>query len=151
MEIIVYNSEKFQRSKLRYVLFATIITAVVVFSILNNNTVWVIVLFILLWAYFYYWVSNSQLVKMKTEKDWILIWSREYPRSTFTWYVIEVEAKTQKIKNIVLITKKWFSIHTINDENTNIKSFILSLDEHLPMLSQFDQTLLEKMTRKLKL
>jgi hypothetical protein len=151
MEIIVYNSEKFQRWKLRYVLFTTIITAVVVLSILNNNTIWVIVLFMLLWAYFYYWVNNSQLIKIKTGKDWILVWGRNYSREAFVWYAVEIDIKTQHIKNLVLVTKKWYSIHTISDENKNIKNFILSLNDYIPMLWEYNQSMLEKMTRKFKL
>ena len=151
MEITAYNSEKFQRWKLRYVLFTTIITAVVVLSILNDNTVWVIVLFILLWAYFYYSVNNSQLIKITISDKWVIIANKLHPRNMFDGYVIEIESKTQNIKNIVFIGKRWYSVYTINDEDNTIKEFILSLNAYLPMLWTYDQSMLEKVTRRLKL
>ena len=151
MELTAYNSEKFKRWKIWYIIFISVLTTVVVLSIFTKNTVWVIVLFWLLWAYFYYSVMNNRLIKILIQKWWLTIGTKTYPRNAFVWYVIEINAKTQEVKNIVFVSPKWYFIHTIHDEIENIKNFMIWLNDYLPMLKDFDQNTLEKLTRRFQL
>ena len=52
----------------------------------------------------------------------------------FSGYSLEIDSKKQKIKNIVFITPKYHSIHTINDTDNNIKTFLQELNNYLPMI-----------------
>jgi len=151
MQVIAYNSEKFQKSKRRYVIFATIFASVFVLSILNNNIVGAVLLFFLLGGYFYYSVSNSQLIKLSIAQQGLIIGTKTYNRTVLTWYVLEIDAKTQKIKNIVFLTRRGHTIHTFKDDNENIKNFIILLNDYLPMVWEYNQSFLEKLTRKLQL
>ncbi len=151
MQLNIYNSEKFNRNKFRYVAFSTIIVSIFVLSILHDNIVGAILLFFVLGGYFYYSVRNNQTTKASITKQGLIIGTATYPRNELSGYVLEVDTKQQKIKNIVFITQRTHTIHTINDEKENIKNFIVILDEHLPMLGEYNQSFLEKLTRKFQL
>lgn len=151
MSVLVYNWEKFQRGKIWYLIFALIFASVFVLSILNNNIVWALLILFLLGGYFYYSTMNNQVVKMTLDETQLIIWTKNYPRSSFSWYIIEIYPTTQKIKNIVFLTSKWHLIYTFDDSLDTIKSFIVELEKYLPMLTDFHQTTIEKMSRKMKL
>jgi len=151
MSVLVYNGEKFQRNKLWYLIFAAVFASVFVLSLLNNNIVGALLLFFLLWWYFYYSTINNQVIKITLDKNQLILWSKNFPRNTFVWYVVEIYPKTQKIKNVVFITSKWHMIYTFDDSIEHIRLFLSELDEYLPMLGDFHQTSFEKMSRKMKL
>ena len=151
MNVLVYNGEKFQRSKLWYLLFAIIFASVFVLSILNNNIVGAVLIFFLLGWYFYYSTINNQVVKITIDKQQIVIGNKTYLRNLFVWYVVELSPVQQQIKNIVFITTKSHIIYTFDDSLEHIKSFLIELDVYLPMLSDFHQSSFEKLSRKAKL
>ncbi len=151
MSVLVYNGEKFSRGKLRYLVFAVIVASVFLLSILNNNVVWAVLIFFLLWGYFYYSTINNQIIKMTIKNTELLIWSKVFPRNTFTGYVIEIYPKTQKIKNIVLLTSKTHMIYTFDDTLEHIQMFLAQLDQYLPLLGDYNQSTIEKFSRKMKL
>jgi len=151
MEINAYNSENFERSKRRYIIFGSIFSTIFFLSILNKNIAWSVLLFFLLGGYFYYSVSNSQLIKISIIWEGLIIWTKTYNRNNITGYVLEIDAKTQKIKNLVFITPKWHSIHTLKDNKENIKNFIILLNDYCPMINEYKQKNIEKISRKLQL
>ncbi len=151
MSVLVYNGEKFQRNKLWYLVFALIFSSVFILSLFNNNIIGALLIFFLLGGYFYYSTINNQVISIGIDKIHLVIWSKSYPRSSFTWYVIELYPKTQQIKNIVLLTAKWHMIYTFDDSLDHIRSFLLELDTYLPMQGDYHQTTLEKMSRKMKI
>jgi len=151
MEINAYNSERFERSKWRYVIFSSIFASVFILSILYKNIVWAILLFLLLWAYFYFSINSWQLTKIKISETGITIWTRNFNLTSFKWYVLEIDKKTQTLKNIVFVSNKWNSIHTFKDKPENIKNFIVTLSDYIPMLEDFEQTFFEKLSRNLQL
>lgn len=151
MSVLVYNGEKFQRNKVRYSVFAVIFASVFLLSILNNNVVWAVLLFFLLWGYFYYSTINNQVVKMKIDKLQLFVGAKTYSLHALTWYAIEIYPKTQNIKNIVFLTQKGHMIYTFDDSIENIRLFLSELDKYLPMLGDYHQTFLEKFSRKVKL
>lgn len=151
MNVLVYNGEKFKRNKLWYLIFAVIVASVFLLSILNDNIVGGVLIFFLLWWYFYYSTISNQVVKMTIQQTQLIVWNKNYPRSTFTGYVLEIHAKTQEIKNIVFLTAKWHMIYTFDDSIEHISAFVTELDTYLPMLGNYHQTALEKFSRKMKL
>ncbi|MEI6774261.1 MAG: hypothetical protein WCL18_05755 [bacterium] len=84
MSVLVYNGEKFQRSKIWYLIFAVIFASVFVLSIINNNIVGAVLLFFLLGGYFYYSTINNQVIKLIIEQSQLIIGNKSYPRNTFT-------------------------------------------------------------------
>lgn len=151
MEMSVYNAEKFDRSKWRYVIFVTVFGAVFVLSIFNQNIVWAVLIFFLLGGYFYYTSMHNQLVHMRIDKSGLVIGKTMYSRSSLEGYVLEIDRKTQLLKNIVIITKKGHEIFTLRDDKEVIRDFILSLDKNIPLLDGFEQSAFEKLARRLEL
>lgn len=153
MEVIVYNTETFNRSRRWYIFFAIIIAGVCILSLLNDNIVGAILIFFLLGGYSYYSVTNSQPVKMSINSTALLIGNKTYTRGSLSGFVIEINAKTHEIKNIVLLSNggKNHVIHTFHDDQEQIKQFISVLDDFVPMVNTYQQTFLEKVGRKLQL
>jgi len=151
MTLHIYNWEKFERNKRWYVFFALILIVIIWLSLWKQNIIWVIVLFFILWAYFYYSIISNQIVSIKIEKDHIAINNKIYTISSFRAYSIEIEKKTQQIRNLVLITERWHVIYTIHDKKENIQDFFVELNSYLPLTWDFKQSSLEKFARILKL
>ena len=151
MELKIYNWEKFEREKLRYIIFASVFILIFILSAFYKNIVWIILMFFLLGAYIYYGIINIQETKIKISDNWLLVWDKIISWTNLIWYCIELESKKQKIKNIVFVSPKWHNIYTLNDNENNIKEFLLNINQTLPMLSEFHQTFREKVSRRMKL
>ena len=151
MELNVYNVEKFERSKRWYVILAFVMALVIIICIYYTNWTWIILMFLILWWYIYFWLIKVEEIKIKITDEWLLVWDKLLPWTTLTWYVIEINKDDQQIKNIVLLSEKAHSIHTISDSMDNIKSFLSQLDNYLPMVWEYDQTRRERLERALKL
>ncbi len=151
MELKVFNWEKFERNKTRYIIFASIFILIFVLSAFYKNIVWIILMFFLLGAYIYYGIININETTITISENWLLVWTKVIPWNNLVWYCIELEIKKKTIKNIVLVHQRWHSIYTINDSEENIKMFLETLNQTLPILSDFPQTFREKIIRKIKL
>lgn len=151
MELNVYNSEKFNRHNLWYVVFGLVASATLTGSIFYKNRAGAILLFFLLWGYFFYSVKNSGPIVMTIMDGWLKTGGKIFPRSSLRWFVIEFDTSAQKVKNIVLVTSNSHSIHTIHDTQENLRVFVNNLSNYTPMLEKYDQTTREKIMRKLQL
>ncbi len=151
MEINVYNWEKKERWRRRYVIFALVLIIVIGLSLRKNNIIGVIVLFFILWAYFYYNSVGNQLIKIRLETNHLTINKKIYSREFFKWYSLEIEKKSQELKNLILIHEKWILIYTFEDSKEQIKNFLIEINNNLPLTSQYEQWSLEKLARILKL
>jgi hypothetical protein len=151
MELNVYSSEKFERSKRWYVILAFVMILVIFMCAYYRNWTWIILMFLILWWYIYLWLINVKEIKMKITDEWLILWDKLIPRTKLTWYVIEIHKDSQEIKNIVLLSEKQHSIHTISDTMENIKSFLAELDNFIPMVWEYNQTNREKFQRVIKL
>jgi hypothetical protein len=151
MELNVYSSEKFERGKRWYVILAFIMILVIFMCAYYRNWTWIILMFLILWWYIYLWLINVKEIKMKITDEWLILWDKLIPRTNLTWYVIEINKNDQQIKNIVLLSEKYHSIHTISDTIENVKTFVNQLDNYLPMVWEYNQTNREKFQRVIKL
>ena len=151
MELNVYSSEKFERGKRWYVILAFIMILVIFMCAYYRNWTWIILMFLILWWYIYLWLINIKEIKMKITDEWLILWDKLIPRTNLTWYVIEINKNDQQIKNIVLLSEKYHSIHTISDTIENVKTFVNQLDNYLPMVWEYNQTNREKFQRVIKL
>lgn len=151
MELNVYSSEKFERSKRWYVILAFVMILVIFMCAYYRNWTWIILMFLILWWYIYLWLINVKEIKMKITDEWLILWDKLIPRTKLTWYVIEIHKDSQEIKNIVLLSDTQHSIHTISDTMEHIKSFLTELDNYIPMVWEYNQTNREKFQRVIKL
>jgi hypothetical protein len=151
MELKTYNWENFKRNKIRYIIFAIVFIWIMFLSILKQNFVWVVLLCVVLGSYFWYSLISNQIITLKIQKNGIKIWEREFPRNSFKWYTVEIDPKTEMIKNLVLITQKWHNIYTLKEHWEKAKNFFIELDENLEILGEYNQTFLDKLWRVLKL
>jgi hypothetical protein len=150
-DLKVFSSEKFERSKTRYLIFACVFILIIWLSIFFKNIVWVVLMFFLLWAYIYYGIIDVQEINIRVTENWLIIKNNIIPWTNILWYCIEINQETQEIKNIVFIHTKWHSIHTIIDSEENLKQFLTTLSMYCPMLQEYKQTFREKFARKIKL
>ena len=149
--INVFNGEKFEKNSLRYIIFATVFVGIILMSIFSGNFVWAVILFFLLWWYLYYTLTTNQIIKIRIE-NWILyVWEKNIPRSNYIGFVIEIELKSDSIKNIVFVWEKSHNVFTINDEMEKVWIFLDTLVNYIPHLDNYDQSAFEKLSRRLKL
>lgn len=150
MKLKVFNTEKFEREKRRYIIFACVFILIIAVSIYYKNLVWCILMFLLLWAYIYYSIINIHEIDIQITENWVII-EKIVPRNELLWFCIELDKKSNEIKNIVFVFRKWHSIHTIADKEENLKKFVQELSNHTQMLWDYPQTFREKFSRKIKL
>ena len=151
MEVLVYNSEKFERTKWRYVIFGVVFAAVFLLTLFNKNYIWAVLLFFLLGGYFYYSSVHAQITSITVQTDGVKIGKNFVWYSTLTWYALELHRKQELLKNIVFVSAKGHAIYTFHDTPERMQSFILSLNKFLPMLDAFDQSNFEKLVRKFQM
>ena len=146
-----FNWEKFEKKSRRYIIFATIFVWIILVSILSWNFVWAVVLFFLLWWYLYYTLTTNQIIEIKITNGTLIIWDKNIPWSNYVWFVVEIEVKSDSIKNLVFVSEKSHNIFTINDDINNISSFLNELVKYIPHLDNYDQSFFEKLSRKFQL
>ncbi|HOG15536.1 MAG TPA: hypothetical protein PK674_03010 [Candidatus Absconditabacterales bacterium] len=151
MELKVFNGEKFERDKVRYIVFASIFILIFVVSAFYKNIVGIILMFFLLGAYIYYGIINVNEITITISENGLLVGTKVIPWTNLVGYCIELELKKQQIKNIVFVSQRGHTIYTINDSEENIKTFLENLNQMLPMLTDFPQNFWEKIVRKMKL
>lgn len=151
MEIVVYNWEKFDKTRVWYIIFWIFFSFMIVISALVKNFMWVIVLFMLVGWYLVFSIIITKKILIKITDEWLVIDTRLYPYSEIWWYVLEVNEKQKKLVNIVFIIKNQTHIHTFADSPENIKEFIMQFDKIVTRFSSFEQPFIERLSRKLKL
>lgn len=150
-KIKAYSSENFERNKIRYIIFSSVFIMIFAVSIFYKNIVWAILMFFLLGGYLYYGIINNQELDIKITENGLMVWPKISHWTKFIGYSLEIDPIKQKIKNIVFVAAKYHNIHTINDTDDNIKSFLQELNNYLPMIWEFPQTFWEKASRKMEL
>ena len=152
MELKVYNGEYFERGKTWYLVFAFVILLVVILSVLSNNIIWWVFVFLIAGGYLFYLTKVNDTVSMIVWKNALQIDKSAYPWEVLSGFVLEYHTELKKIHNIVIIdNKKVPKIYTINDSEANLKKFINALNDHIPMLDNYDQGTFDRFIRKIKL
>ena len=152
MELKVYNGEHFERWKVWYLVFALVILLVVVLSILSNNIIWWVFVFLVAGWYLFYLTKVDDVIKMVTWKKALQVWKAVFPWESLKWFVLEYHTEKKKIHNIVIIDdKKIPRIYTIKDSEKNLKEFVEELNSYIVMLDDYDQSTFDKFMRKIKL
>jgi len=152
MELKVYDWEYFERGKTWYIVFAFVILAVVVLSVLSSNLPWWVIVLLFAAGYLYFSLRSNKTVSIIIWKKVLQIWKVIYQWNELRWFVLEYHTKKKKIHNIVIIDNKNNpKIYTIKDSDENLEDFINELNNYIPMLEKFDQSGLDRFLRRLKL
>ena len=151
MELNVYNGEYFERNKTRYIVFFLIVGAVIIASILSNNIIGAVIILLFVGGYFYFLTQTNEEITLKIEKGWLLTGPKFHPRNKLQGFVLEYHTKTQNIHNIVLLYTRGYEIYTINDSTEKLQEFSLQLDQNIPLLESYEQSIRDKFMRKVKL
>jgi hypothetical protein len=88
---------------------------------------------------------------MEIKDEFLRIGNVTYSRSNLQGFVLEVHAKTGTVKNIVLLMDNQHMIYTFADDMDIAKNFVLALQDRIPMLERYQQTFVERFTRKIQL
>lgn len=153
----VYNWEVFDRSTLWYVCFFFVIGIVVFISLFYeswdklNGLIWVIILLLIVWGYLFFLSRANSETKMVLKPEWLTVWTRLIPYSQLKGFVVEMDKRTMKFKNIVLIFDKSVEIYTLKDTKKQQDLFFSKLSELVPYLEKYDQSSLDRLLRRLKL
>ena len=152
MELKVYDWEYFERGKTWYIVFAFVILAVVILSVLSSNLPWWLIVLLFAAGYLYFSLRSNKTVSIIIWKKVLQIWKVIYQWNELRWFVLEYHTKKKKIHNIVIIDNKNNpKIYTIKDSDENLEDFINELNNYIPMLEKFDQSGLDRFLRRLKL
>lgn len=152
MELKVYNGEYFERWITWYIIFVLIILIVIVFSILASNYIWWILVLFISWWYFFFQTKTNNKVKLKIWDKALQIWKTPFLRDNLKWFVLEYDKEKSKINNIILLKSDNTSwIYTIADSVGNLENFVNELNEYIPLVDNFNQSLIDRVIRKIKL
>lgn len=152
MELKVYDWEYFERGKTWYIVFAFVILAVVILSILSSNVVWWVIVLLFAAGYLYFLLKTNKTTIITIWTKVLQIGKVPYQWNELSWFVLEYHTKKEKIHNIVIIdNKKNARIYTINDSEDNLDEFVGELNKHIPILENYEQSTLDKFIRRLKL
>lgn len=151
MQVKVHDGEFFERGKLRYIVFALINTTLIVLSFRYDNIRGAILLIALLGAYAYSQMKAALLVDLKIQQEGILVGKTLFRFDQLKGFLIEAEAKTKKIKNLVLILDKDHHTYTFADTEENLQSAIELLQARLPYIEDFTPSTIDKMMKWLKI
>ncbi len=151
MQVVVHNSEIYERTTVRYVLFAGFFCSLIILSIIYQNYVGAIVTCLLLWWYLFFSISNAQPIPISLYNTHLQIWAKSHPRSSIQWFKIEVKDKEHNINNILFVIQGKNHIHTFKDEPQNIKDFVVELSDYIPMLHTVPDSAMNQLARSLKI
>lgn len=152
MELKVYDWEYFERGRTWYLIFACVILAVAILSVLSNNIVWWVIVLLFAAGYLYFLLKTNNSTVIVIWKKVLQIWKTVYQWSELSWFVLEYHKKKKKIHNIVIVDNRNDpKIYTIKDTEENLEKFVNELNNYIPMLEKYEQSGLDKFVRKLKL
>jgi len=112
------------------------------------------VILIMLYAWYVFWVikHDEAPTVLKILDEWMLVWMKPHNWQEYKWFLLEANRKTWVLKNIVLVYQKGHIIHTIlEDDMSKIDEFVTLLEEKIPLLETYEQSMIEKTMRKLRL
>ena len=153
----VYNWEVFERWTLWYVGFFLVIGAVVCVSLFYESwdnlqwLIWAIIMLIIVWWYLFFLSRENTEIKMVIKPEGFVIWERLIPYSQLNGFVVEMDKKTMKFKNIVLVFDKSVEIYSLKDTKKQQELFFSKLSELVPYVEKYEQSSLDKLLRRLKI
>lgn len=152
MEIKLYNWEKQNRPKRWYIVFWWWFVFFIIILLLISNIFGAIILMMILGGYLLFSMETRKKITCTIAKEWLRIDKKMYAWTEVTGFALELwENDTKTLKNIVFFIWNNTLIHTFDDDYENIKAFLEELSDYVAMYSEYNQSFIDKLIRKLKL
>lgn len=153
MSLTVYNGEYFNRSQKRFISFFIVVAVVIIGSFLSKNRIGGVMILLFVGGYFFFLTKTNKNILLQIQEKGLQIEEKLYEREQFSGYVLEYHLNTQKIHNIVFLSPRGHMIFTIHDSDEQLELFLQTLNgqEKLERKDHYEQTIREKISRKLKL
>ena len=153
----VYNWELFERGKRWYVGFAGVILTILGLSLFYKtgqgvqNIVGSVIMLMIVGGYLFFQSKTWSTIQLTLSSEGVFAGERLIPFAVLKWFVVEMEKKTGKLRNIVFVFDKSVEIFTLNDTPEHQKLFFAELAKVVPFLESYEQGFVEKLIRKIKL
>jgi len=167
MDLSVYNGEIFKRGILWHIIMWTFFVALIIatlFSskILGDNETWLpertdvlsTLLLIALFAWYWFYVRKEIEKKIVVHIDpeqGLWIWDRFYQWHAVQGFSLEMNRKTEELRNIIFLVNQWYEIHTLADTAESIERFVNELNQYTSFQESFNQSRFNKLLRRLKI
>ena len=151
MKLSIYNGEFYQRSKRWYLAFWLVVLGIVVLSIIYDNIFGAVLVLVLVWGYLYIQTKIGIETTMEIKDEGIQVLDRLFLYGELQGFVLEIEKKSWKLINIVLVKTKGAEAFTLRATSEELQSFCLVLQERIPQLQSYQVWLLDNLFRKLKI
>jgi hypothetical protein len=69
MQLITYNGEYSERSKLRYIIFFLVVGAVMIGSVLSQNTIGAVIILLFVGGYFFILTKTNETIILQIEEN----------------------------------------------------------------------------------
>lgn len=102
-------------------------------------------------GYFFFLAKVNTETQLLLKSEGLQIGERLFPYPLLKGFVLEMEKGSWKLKNIVLVLEKSVEIFTLNDTPKNQELFFAELSKIIPFLDSYEQGMVDKLMRKMKL
>lgn len=153
----VYNGELFERGKRWYIGFVAIIFSVLGLSLFYktgqeiHNIIGGVMMLMIVGGYLFLQSKIWTEIQLTLKPEGIYAGERLIPLSLIKGFVVEMEKKSWKLKNIVLVLERGVEIFTLNDTTEQQQLFFSELSKFVPFLDTYEQSWIDKLMRKIKL
>lgn len=152
METRVYNGEHFVRTTRWYLGFAIVLGLVIALSLWYVNFFGAIILFILAGAYILFSLTKNKHINLAARENGLVIDTRLWGRSTFTGFVVEVDATSHDYHNIIFINdKKECMVYSFDDTQDKKVVFVDEVKKYIPLEEKAPFTGIDTWARRLQL
>lgn len=157
LSLKIYNGELFERTKRRYVGFALVMLSIIALSLFYKSgerlqgIIATVILLMIIGAYLFFLAKAGTETQMLIMPEGLQIGERLIPYALLRGFVVEMEKTTGKLKNIVLVFERTVEIFSLRDEASQQELFFAELSRRIPFLEHYEQSMVDRLMRKLKL
>lgn len=154
--IKAYAGEKYERSKMWRIVFFTIVGLLVLTSLIMTwfgGILEIFVIGLIVSGYIFFSIFMSKPITLKLTKEGVWAGKELMPWNELAWFVVEMDMKDEKVKNIVFVFVNWaYKIFGVDDADIeDLRIFLEALSQILPRLWGFEQSFVDKIARLLKI
>ena len=152
MEVRVYNGEHFVRTTRRYIGFAVALGLVIALSLRYVNFFGAIILFLLAGAYILFSLTKNKHITLAARENGLVIDARLWGRTTFSGFVVEIDAVTHEYHNLVLIRdNKETIVYSFDDAQATKVAFVDEVKKYMPLVEKAPFTNIDTWARRFQL
>lgn len=146
----VYTHEQHQRSKLWYIWFGVVFVCMIILSLRYSNRLGAVILFLVLGGYLFFSLIEKK-IDLTISESWLQSGPTLTPWTSIRQFGIEYDPAHRDITTIIITISNKQHIHTIDDTQDRIKSFVVDLHEYVELVPEIVITGSDRIVRLLKL